>query len=150
MQEKALREQHPFLQKQMRRLGDRHDAMAEAVRVTEEAEHAGEVDDRETTANALYNHLYEACNILRGPIDQDDYKSYVIPILFFKRISDVCDEETADAEQQYGDDIAFYPEEELHTFIIPITTRIKSPGTSAPGDFSVCGKKRRFFTRRST
>lgn len=146
----------------MRRLGDRHDALAEAVRVTEEAEHAGEVDDRETTANALYNHLYEACNILRGPIDQDDYKSYVIPILFFKRISDVYDEETADAEQQYGDDIEFYPEEELHTFIIPITTRIKSPGASAPGDFSVCGKyhskkrrspagdRRRFFTRRST
>ena len=99
--------------------GDRHDAMTEAVRVTEEAEHAGEVDERETTANALYNHLYEACNILRGPIDQDDYKSYVIPILFFKRVSDVYDEETLDAEQQYGDDIEFYPEEELHTFIIP-------------------------------
>ncbi len=99
--------------------GDRDDAMTEAVRVTEEAEHAGEVDERETTANALYNHLYEACNILRGPIDQDDYKSYVIPILFFKRISDVYDEETLDAEQQYGDDIEFYPEEELHTFIIP-------------------------------
>lgn len=99
--------------------GDRHDAMTEAVRVTEEAEHAGEVDERETTANALYNHLYEACNILRGPIDQDDYKSYVIPILFFKRVSDVYDEETLDAEQQYGDDIEFYSEEELHTFIIP-------------------------------
>lgn len=99
--------------------GDRHDAMTEAVRVTEEAEHAGEVDERETTASALYNHLYEACNILRGPIDQDDYKSYVIPILFFKRISDVYDEETLDAVQQYGDDIEFYPEEELHTFIIP-------------------------------
>lgn len=99
--------------------GDRRDAMTEAVRVTEEAEHAGEVDERETTANALYNHLYEACNILRGPIDQDDYKSYVIPILFFKRVSDVYDEETLDAEQQYGDDIEFYPEEELHTFIIP-------------------------------
>ena len=99
--------------------GDRHDAMTEAVRVTEEAEHAGEVDERETTASALYNHLYEACNILRGPIDQDDYKSYVIPILFFKRVSDVYDEETLDAEQQYGDDIEFYPEEELHTFIIP-------------------------------
>lgn len=56
--------------------GDRHDAMTEAVRVTEEAEHAGEVDERETTASTLYNHLYEACNILRGPIDQDDYKSY--------------------------------------------------------------------------
>ena len=82
----------------------REDAMTEAIRVTEDAQHAGEVEDRETTANALYNHLYEACNILRGPIDQDDYKSYVIPILFFKRISDVYDEETVDAEQQYGDD----------------------------------------------
>ena len=99
--------------------GDRQDAMSEAVRVTEEAQHADDIVDRETTANALYNHLYGACNILRGPIDQDDYKSYVIPILFFKRISDVYDEETVEAEQQYGDDIEFYPEEELHTFIIP-------------------------------
>lgn len=99
--------------------GERQDAMTEAVRVTEEAQHAGEVEDRETTVNALYNHLYEACNILRGPIDQDDYKSYVIPILFFKRISDVYDEETADAEQQYGEDIEFYTDEELHTFLIP-------------------------------
>jgi len=98
---------------------NRQEAMTEAVRVTEEAARAGEVEDRETTANALYNHLYQACNILRGPIDQDDYKSYVIPILFFKRISDVYDEETEDAEQQYGEDIVFYPEDELHTFVIP-------------------------------
>ena len=99
--------------------GNRSAAMTEAVRVTDEAQHDGEVDNRETTANALYNHLYGACNILRGPIDQDDYKSYVIPILFFKRISDVYDEETTDNEQLYGEDIEFYPEEELHTFIIP-------------------------------
>lgn len=99
--------------------GKSQDAMTEAVRVTEEAQHAGEVEDRETTANALYNHLYEACNILRGPIDQDDYKSYVIPILFFKRISDVYDEEAADAKQEYGDDIKFYPDDELHTFVVP-------------------------------
>ncbi len=76
-------------------------AMSEAVRATEEAQHAGEVDVNETTANDLYSHLYGDCNILRGPIDQDDYKSYVIPLLFFKRISDVYDEETEDAEQQY-------------------------------------------------
>lgn len=73
----------------------------------------------ETSANQLYNHLYEACNILRGPINQDDYKSYVIPILFFKRISDVYDEETAEAEERYGEDVAFYTEEELHAFSIP-------------------------------
>lgn len=97
----------------------RADAMTDAVRVTDEAAHNGEKEDKETTANALYNHLYEACNILRGPIDQDDYKSYVIPILFFKRISDVYDEETADNELKYGEDIDLYPEDELHTFVIP-------------------------------
>lgn len=73
-----------------------------------------------TSASQLYNHLYEACNILRGPINQDDYKSYVIPILFFKRISDVYDEENAEAEERYGEDVAFYTEEELHAFSIPV------------------------------
>jgi Type I restriction-modification system methyltransferase subunit len=81
--------------------------------------HSTDTVDRETTANQLYSHLFEACNILRGPIDQDDYKSYVIPILFFKRLSDVYDEETADNELKYGDDIVFYPEDELHAFVIP-------------------------------
>ena len=50
---------------------------------------ATEVESEETTSTKLFNHLFEACNILRGPINQDEYKSYVTPILFFKRISDV-------------------------------------------------------------
>ena len=41
---------------------------------------------RKTTSNALFNYLFEACNILRGPINQDSYKTYVIPLLFFKRM----------------------------------------------------------------
>ncbi len=43
----------------------------------------------------------------------------MIPILFFKRISDVYDEETQKAIEEYGEDMEFYPEEELHDFIIP-------------------------------
>jgi hypothetical protein len=38
----------------------------------------------ETTSQKLFNHLFEACNILRGPINQDEFKSYVTPILFFQ------------------------------------------------------------------
>ena len=75
--------------------------------------------NQETTANRLYNHLFEACNILRGPIDQDDYKSYVIPILFFKRISDVYDEEVIANQQTYGEDILLFPEEEIYDLVIP-------------------------------
>ena len=94
-------------------------SMLDAVETTEAAAHADDIVTEATSANQLYNYLYEDCNILRGPIDQDDYKSYVIPILFLKRISDVYDEETAVARQEYGEDIVYYKQEELHDFIIP-------------------------------
>ena len=97
----------------------REDTMIHAMDIADAADHSIDITDAETTANQLYSHLYEDCNILRGPIDQDDYKSYVIPILFFKRLSDVYDEETAENEQKYGDDIDLYPEDELHAFVIP-------------------------------
>ncbi len=97
----------------------RQQSMFDALGIANLAEHSTDTEDKKTTASQLYRYLYECANILRGPIDQDDYKSYVIPILFFKRLSDVYDEETADNEQKYGEDIIFYPEEELHTFIIP-------------------------------
>lgn len=31
----------------------------------------------------LYNFLFEACNILRGPVSQDNFKDYITPILYF-------------------------------------------------------------------
>ena len=45
------------------------------------------------TLPQLESHLWEAANILRGPVDAADFKTYVFPLLFFKRISDVHDEE---------------------------------------------------------
>ena len=47
-----------------------------------------------TGAQDLYNFLFEACNIIRGPISQDNFKDYITPLLYYKRISDVYDEET--------------------------------------------------------
>ncbi len=76
-----------------------------------------EVDSEETTSKKLFNHLFEACNILRGPINQDEYKSYVTPILFFKRISDVYDEESEAAVREYGEEAANFDEQ--HSFVIP-------------------------------
>lgn len=75
--------------------------------------------EEETTSQKLYSHLFEACNILRGPINQDEYKSYVTPILFFKRISDVYDEETQEALETSGGDEEFASFAENHRFIIP-------------------------------
>lgn len=72
-----------------------------------------------TTSQELFSHLFEACNILRGPINQDEYKSYVTPILFFKRLSDVYDEETQHAldESDGDEEYAAFPEN--HSFVIP-------------------------------
>ena len=73
----------------------------------------------ETTSKQLFNHLFEACNILRGPINQDEYKSYVTPILFFKRISDVYDEEYQEALDFSGGDEEYASAEDMHSFVIP-------------------------------
>ncbi len=76
-------------------------------------------ENEETTSQKLFSHLYEACNILRGPINQDEFKDYVTPILFFKRISDVYDEETQDALELSGGDEEFAAFDENHSFVIP-------------------------------
>lgn len=71
------------------------------------------------TSQELFNHLFEACNILRGPINQDEYKSYVTPILFFKRLSDVYDEETQIALKESDGDEEYAAFPENHSFVIP-------------------------------
>ena len=35
-------------------------------------------EQRKLRATQLFNHLFEACNILRGAINQDEFKAYVI------------------------------------------------------------------------
>jgi hypothetical protein len=42
------------------------------------------------TLSHLESHLREAAYILRGnPVDRTDWKSYILPLLFFKRICDL-------------------------------------------------------------
>lgn len=65
--------------------------------------------------NELESHLWEAANILRGsPVDRTDWKSYILPLLFFKRICDVWDEEHEAMLEEYGEDFA-----DEHRFQVP-------------------------------
>ena len=41
----------------------------------------------------LESYLWGAAKLLRGLIDAGDYKQYIFPLLFFKRLSDVYAEE---------------------------------------------------------
>jgi len=52
----------------------------------------------------LESYLWGAANLLRGLIDAGDYKQYVFPLLFFKRLSDVWDEEHQNALAETGDE----------------------------------------------
>ncbi|MGW3421347.1 type I restriction-modification system subunit M [Streptomyces phaeochromogenes] len=52
----------------------------------------------------LESYLWGAATLLRGLIDAGDYKQFIFPLLFFKRINDVHDEEREQAIAEYGDD----------------------------------------------
>ena len=71
------------------------------------------------TLKDLKSELWRCAEILRGSaVDRTDWKGYILPLLFFKRISDVWDEEAAEAREVYGDiDLADFPE--LHRFTLP-------------------------------
>ncbi|MGN0754728.1 MAG: N-6 DNA methylase [Aristaeellaceae bacterium] len=71
------------------------------------------------TIDELKSYLWQSAVLLRTHIDAGAYKQYIFPLMFFKRICDVYDEETAKAVEEYGEDMEFYPEEELHTFLVP-------------------------------
>ena len=98
---------------------DRKTIIEDAVLAADDDVEDAESSPEETTSKQLFNHLFEACNILRGPINQDEYKSYVTPILFFKRISDVYDEEYAEAMAFSGGDVEYAEAEDMHSFVIP-------------------------------
>jgi len=67
----------------------------------------------------LESHLWEAANILRGPVDAADFKTYVFPLLFFKRISDVFDEEYAAALAESAGDEEYVLFPQNYRFQIP-------------------------------
>ncbi len=67
----------------------------------------------------LNNHLWNAAVLLRTYIDAGSYKQYIFPLLFFKRLSDVYDEETAEALEASGGDEDFAALPENHSFAIP-------------------------------
>ena len=99
--------------------GEREQMLESAMEIADQELDASVYHPEETTSQKLFSHLFEACNILRGPINQDEYKSYVTPILFFKRISDVYDEETQIALEESGGDEEYASFAENHRFIIP-------------------------------
>jgi type I restriction enzyme M protein len=71
------------------------------------------------TQKQLEDYLWGAANILRGMIDAADFKQYIFPLLFFKRVSDLWDEEYKAALEESGNDLSYAEFAENHRFQIP-------------------------------
>lgn len=62
-----------------------------------------EADDGKMNLTQLKQFLWKSADILRGKIDSADYKKYIFGLLFYKRISDVWDEEYEKVLAEFGD-----------------------------------------------
>jgi len=67
----------------------------------------------------LEKYLWGAAIALRGTIDAGDYKQYIFPLLFFKRICDVHDEELETILLESGGDLDFASFSETFNLQIP-------------------------------
>jgi len=71
------------------------------------------------TQQELEKYLWGAATALRGTIDAGDYKQYIFPLLFFKRICDVYDEEFEKALEESDGDMEYAAFAENHHFVVP-------------------------------
>lgn len=77
------------------------------------------MNDIKLTQSQLEQYLSKAAWILKGPVDASDFKVYIFPLLFFKRISDVYDEEFRSALEESEGDAEYAMLPEFHRFVIP-------------------------------
>ena len=71
------------------------------------------------TIQQLEQYLEGSANFLRNKIDAGDYKAYIFPLMFYKRICDVYDQEYQKVLDESGNDIEFAEFEINHQFQIP-------------------------------
>ena len=72
------------------------------------------------TKQQLQSFLWESANILRGKIDSGDFKHYILGLLFYKRLSDVFDEEFEKLKEQVGEELAGNKNLYADVFFIPV------------------------------
>lgn len=69
------------------------------------------------TLDELQKYLWGSAVLLRTHVDAGSYKQYIFPLLFFKRLSDVYDEESEKVVSKFGEEALAW--EEIHQFNIP-------------------------------
>ena len=78
----------------------------------------GKLVEEEITREELGSWLWGAADILRGAVSQGDYGNFILPLLFFKRLSDVYIDEFEKAVEEYGEE-KIARDEMFHRAVIP-------------------------------
>jgi len=73
----------------------------------------------QVTLEQLERYLWDAAILLRNKMDAGDYKIYIFPLLFYKRLSDVYDQEYQKALEESGRDEKYATSDIIHNFQIP-------------------------------
>ena len=69
--------------------------------------------------STLESYLWGSAVYLRNHIDAGAYKQYIFPLLFFKRICDVYDEECTGILSEFDGDVSALEFPENHRFVVP-------------------------------
>ena len=61
-------------------------------------------DDQHLNISTLETWLWDAACVIRGATDAPKFKDFILPLIFYKRLSDVFDDEFAKLVEEYGDE----------------------------------------------
>lgn len=62
------------------------------------------------TLTDLDNHLFKCADIIRDAVDPTDYKEYILPLVYYKTISDEFEKQHEQNIEDYGEDFARNPD----------------------------------------
>lgn len=72
---------------------------------------------RDELEDELESHLKGCADKIRNAVDKTDYKDVILPVVFYKSVSDTYKDEYEEAKKEYGEEVA--GDEQFHTFQIP-------------------------------
>ena len=61
-------------------------------------------DDEQLNISTLETWLWDAACVIRGTTDAPKFKDFILPLIFYKRLSDVFDDEFAKQIEEFGDE----------------------------------------------
>ncbi|WEL23335.1 type I restriction-modification system subunit M [Candidatus Nanohalovita haloferacivicina] len=73
---------------------------------------------KEITEEELRDHLFKCADIIRDRVDPTDYKTYILPVVFYKAIDDTYQDRYEEALEETGDE-ELAKDQAFHDFQIP-------------------------------